>query len=94
SLVYKNPDLVNHKPPVLTTPTDTHWTENQGDPNVGDRDAVSQTFVVGAKGGYTILKGFDVYGQADFIYIVNPGNISTNDPIYDFQFSVGLSYKM
>ena len=94
SLVYKNPDLVNHKPPVLTTPTDTHWTENQGDPNVGDRDAVSQTFVVGAKGGYTILKGFDVYGQADFIYIVNPGNISINDPIYDFQFSIGLSYKM
>jgi hypothetical protein len=55
---------------------------------------VSKTFVAGAKGGYTILKGLDVYGQADFIYILNPGNISTNPAIYDFQFSVGVSYKL
>ncbi len=94
-LAHKTPNEANHEPPVLSTPTDTHWTQNQGDPQAHlERDAVSQTFVAGAKGGYTILKGLDVYGQADFIYILNPGNISTRPAIYDFQFSVGVSYNL
>ncbi len=94
-LAHKNPDKGANEPPVLSTPTDTHWTQNNRDPQAHlNRDAVSKTFVAGAKGGYTILKGLDVYGQADFIYILNPGNISTNPAIYDFQFSVGVSYKL
>lgn len=94
SNVYKTPNKAEHKPPILSTPTDTHWTENNRDPLAGNRDAVSQTFVTGVKGGYTILKGLDVYGQADFISIVNPGNLSTNPTLFDFQFSVGFSYKL
>ncbi|MFA5468253.1 MAG: hypothetical protein WC224_04255 [Sphaerochaetaceae bacterium] len=95
SNVYKNANWEANKPPILTTPTDKHWTENQVDPAAHDnRDAVSQTFVIGVKGGYTFLKGFDVYGQFDFINIVNPGNIASNAPIRDFQFSVGLSYSL
>lgn len=84
----------NNKPPYLSSPTDQHWTENNGDVNAQQRDAVSKTLVIGIKGGYTIIPGLDVYAQGDFINIVNPGNLSSNEPISDIQLSFGISYSL
>lgn len=78
-----------------TTPTTSHDTNNYGDLNATDeRDSVSRTFVIGVKGGYTILKNFDVYAQVDYINIVNPKNISINEPWNDVQITLGLSYSL
>ena len=80
--------------PNVETPTTTHSTANNGDLNASLRDSASQTLVIGARGGYTILKGLDAYAQADYIYIKNPGNISANAPISDVQLTVGFSYTL
>lgn len=77
-----------------TTPTTTHVTDNNADINADERDAASYTFVVGVRGGYTILKGLEVYGQVDYISITNPGNISTNAPISDVQITAGVKYSL
>ncbi|HWR12386.1 MAG TPA: hypothetical protein VN445_11220 [Rectinemataceae bacterium] len=76
-----------------TTPTTTHSTANNADLNADERDAASYTFVVGARGSYTILRGLDLYGQVDYIHITNPGNISTNEPISDVQVTAGVKYS-
>ena len=91
-----NGDGVSDDDPIyIPTPTDDHQTGNHGDLTAqATRDAVSKTLVIGIKGGYTILPGLDVYAQGDFISIVNPGNISTNDPISDVQLSFGVSYSL
>ena len=79
----------------IPTPTDDHLTGNYGDKDAqANRDAVSQTLVVGVKGGYTLLPGFDVYAQADYINIMNPGNISSNPAISDVQLTFGVSYSL
>jgi len=79
--------------PNVETPSTTHNTANNGDLNANLRDSTSQTLVVGVRGGYTILKGLDAYAQADYIYIKNPGNLSSADPISDIQLTVGCSYS-
>lgn len=79
--------------PNSTTPTTSHNTGNNGDLTANLRDAASVTTIIGVKAGYTVLKNLDVYGQADFISIKNPGNISTNPTISDIQISTGVSYK-
>ncbi|MDY5931358.1 MAG: hypothetical protein SPJ34_04930, partial [Candidatus Ornithospirochaeta sp.] len=77
-----------------TTPTTSHPMENNKDPNASSlRNAVSHTVVAGVNAGYEILTGFDVYAQADFITIWNPGNIRADKPITDFQLTVGLGYS-
>ncbi len=81
-------------PDSETTPTTSHVTENNGDLNADDRDAASQTLVVGVSGSYSITPSMKVYGQADYIHITNPGNISANAPIQDIQLTVGLSYTL
>jgi hypothetical protein len=82
------------KIPYIKSPTDKHWTKNQGDPNYDKRDSVAKTLIFGVKGGYTILPGFEVYAQTDLIHIVNPKNISANPAITDLQLTVGLSYSL
>ena len=82
------------KIPYIKSPTDKHWTMNQGDPNYDKRDSVAKTLIFGVKGGYTILPGFEVYAQTDLIHIVNPKNISANPAITDLQLTVGLSYTL
>lgn len=78
----------------VSTPTTTHVTDNNGDLNTSDRNAVAYTTIVGLKGGYTIMRNFDIYLEADYIYIKNPGNVSANDPISDFQLTAGISYSL
>ena len=77
------------------TPTTSHTsTESNYYADAHLRDSVEKTFVAGINGGYTILKGLDVFGQADFIYIVNPDNRSANEDRYDFQLTVGVGYRL
>jgi uncharacterized linocin/CFP29 family protein len=78
----------------VETPTDTHYNENNGDLNEELRNAVSETLVIGVKGGYSILTNLDVFAQADYIRVVNPGNISTNPTITDVQLTFGVSYSL
>lgn len=94
SEVYTDASSGVGKPPVLSSPTEMHYTENHGDPDAGtDRNAVSKTLVAGVKGGYTILPGLDVYAQGDFISIKNAGNIDGTD-ISDIQLTIGVSYSL
>lgn len=89
-----NVDATQDKPPYLSTPTDKHWTENNGDIDAQSRDAVSKMLVMGIKGGYTLLPGLEMYAQTDFINMVNPGNRSTNPTISDVQLTFGISYSL
>jgi hypothetical protein len=80
---------------AVSTPSTSHDTGNNGDLTASTtRDAASMTTIVGLKGGYTIMKNLDVYLEADYLYIKHPGNISTNDPIRDFQLTAGISYSL
>jgi len=81
-------------PDSETTPTTSHVTENNGDLNADDRDAASRTVVIGVSGSYSITQSLKVYGQADYVHITNPGNISANAPVQDVQLTVGLSYTL
>ena len=78
----------------VNTPSTEHNNENNMDPDAQDRDAVSKTLAASVKGGYTILPSLNVYGQLDYISIVNPGNLSTNAPISDVQVTLGVSYSL
>ena len=77
-----------------TTPTTEHVTDNNLDDDVSDRDSVETTLVIGVQGGYTIVPGFDVFAQLDFVNITNPGNVSTNADQQDIQLTVGVSYEL
>ena len=77
-----------------TTPTTEHVTDNNLDSDVSDRDSVENTLVIGLQGGYTIVPGFDVFTQFDYIHITNPGNVSTNAAQRDVQLTVGVSYEL
>lgn len=76
----------------VTTPTTSHQTENQADDDVSDRNAVCYTLVAGVSGSYSFFKGLDVFAQADFINIVNPGNVSGAPKQTDVQLTFGVSY--
>jgi hypothetical protein len=69
-------------------------TANNGDIHADERDCASYTFAVGARGGYTVLKGLELFGQVDYIHITNPGNISTKAPIWDVQLTAGVKYSL
>ena len=78
-----------------TTPTTDHTgTGNNLDEDANLRDSVENTLVVGVQAGWSILPGLDVFAQADFVKIVNPGNISANATRQDMQITVGVSYKL
>ena len=77
-----------------TTPTTDHETGNNLDSDVSDRDSVENTLVIGLQGGYTIVPGFDVFAQFDYIHITNPGNVSTNAAQQDVQLTFGVSYEL
>ena len=80
-------------PGYQTWLTEQHLTNNYGDVDAKSRDALSKT-VIGVKGGYTILKNFDAYGQIDYINIVNPKNLKANAPWNDVQITLGISYTL
>ncbi len=78
-----------------TTPTTDHANMgNNRDEHADGRDSVENTLVVGINGSYKIIKGLSVFGQADLIYIVNPGNKESNPSQLDFQLTVGATYSL
>ncbi len=79
-----------------TSPTGSHADfENNGDPNAKtNRRAVERTFLFSLQGGYTIMRGLDVYAQGDLFVISNKGNIPAATPAVDFQFTLGATYSL
>lgn len=41
-----------------------------------------------------ILDNLEAYASCDFIYVVNPGNLSSVTPKSDMQLTIGLSYAL
>lgn len=79
----------------VSTPTTGHNSDNHKDPTARTtRNAISYTLVTGVNGGYTVMPGFDVFGQLDLINIWNPGNISTAASVMDMQLTLGLTYSI
>lgn len=91
--VYPDELVDDQHPPYLSTPTKEHLTGNNWDDKANLRDAISKTLAISVKGGYTFIDSLDVYGQLDFINIINPGNRKPNPTIRDLQFTLGVSYK-
>ena len=76
------------------TPTTTHQTANYNDAEASKRDCASKSFVASLFGSYNIGYGFSVEVETDFIYLTNPGNISTNANVFDTQTTVCVSYTL
>jgi hypothetical protein len=91
--VYASNDLGNY-PQNATPTTSGQGTENHADPNSAQRDAPYYLTAVSFLGSVNLpwLKGFSLYGQADLVYVVNPGNLSYNPPATDLQLTMGVSY--
>ncbi len=75
-----------------TTPTTDHQTENYNDDNVSNRDSVAYSFVTSLTGSYSFLPDLTLSGEVDFIYLKNPGNISTSPSLFDIQTTIALNY--
>jgi len=79
----------------VSTPSTQHNTGNNGDLGAETaRNTASNTIILGLSGGYTVIENLNLYGEADYIFIENPGNISSNAPIYDIQLTIGVSYSL
>jgi hypothetical protein len=83
----------------LSTPTTSHETENHADPNAQTaRNAAYVLTALSVSGSWNILKdlpwakALELYGQADFVWVANQGNIQGNDA-FDLQLVIGLSWK-
>ena len=76
------------------TPTTDHQTANYNDPNANLRDSVATSFVASLFGSYSFDYGFKVEIEADLIYLKNPGNLSTNDSLFDSQTTICVSYTL
>jgi hypothetical protein len=74
-------------------PTTAHETGNLADPGAGERDARSVTTVLSLMGEWNLpwVRGLSVYGQGDFVFVANKGNIKGVNA-FDAQFTAGLSY--
>lgn len=81
-------------PPNVVTPTTTHHTGNNGDLTASARDAVSVTTVAGLTGSFSFTDNLELYAEADWISITNPGNRSSNPAISDIQVTAGLSFSL
>jgi hypothetical protein len=77
-----------------TTPTTEHPTPNYADPNPEKRNAVSWTAAFSVEGSWQITSHLSLYGQTDFLWVRNPGNIRENPPLADLQFVIGVSYAL
>jgi hypothetical protein len=78
----------------VSTPTTEHQTSNAADSDVSDRNAASVTTALSLLGSWNLpwVKGLSVYGQGDFIYVVNKDNVEGKSAS-DLQFTLGVSYK-
>jgi hypothetical protein len=82
------------------TPTTSHQTDNAADPGANDpsseryRNAVAMTTALSLSGAWNLpwVPGLSVYGQGDFVFVVNKGNIEGKNA-FDAQFTLGVSYR-
>jgi hypothetical protein len=90
SRMYLDEDSPNN----VTTPSTEHQTSNAADPNVSDRKAIATTTALSLSGAWNLpwVPGLSVYGQSDFIFVVNKGNIEGKNA-FDAQFTLGVSYS-
>ena len=84
----------NNDPATETTPTTSHVTENNADIHADERDSVSCTLVVGTRASWSVARSLEIFGQADYIRITNPGNIAATTPIWDLQMTAGLTIRL
>jgi hypothetical protein len=80
--------------PWVGTPTSTHSTGNNGDPDAGSRDTPSFTTAFGLRGGLQLLPYLELFAEGYFISVRNPGNRSSNPTIHDLQISVGTALTL
>ncbi len=75
--------------------SDTTNTIGSRDPssNIADRDAVSQTLVLGASASYNVNKNLNCFVQLDYININNYQNVS-GEKTSDMQLVLSLSYSL
>jgi hypothetical protein len=90
---YAPNDIGNN--PQNAAPTSTGaGVENHADSNSASRDAPYYLTALSVSGSWNLpwVKGLSLYGQADFVFVVNPGNRSDNEPVWDLQTTFGVSY--
>ncbi len=75
-----------------TTPTTDHQTANSNDSNADKRDAASTSFVSSLFGSYTFTSFLSAGAEVDFIWLKNPGNLSSNGSLFNIQTTLSLSY--
>jgi hypothetical protein len=86
-----------NRPGYQSTPTDHHYQGNYADENAAARNAPYYLTALSLSGAWNILrdmpgvKSLAVYGQADFVFVANKGNIKGVNA-FDAQFTLGASY--
>lgn len=75
-----------------TTSTEGTNSYDKKDANYANRNAAALWTILTLKGSYNIIDNLDVYGQLDYINIVNPGNDGKKPAISDVQFTMGVTY--
>ncbi|MDR2149980.1 MAG: hypothetical protein LBO67_04025 [Spirochaetaceae bacterium] len=82
----------NRAPYNQTTPSTSHAEDSYTDPTAASRNATRIMNAFSLTGSWNIWRALAVYGQADIVNIVHPGNIKTNKAITDIQLTLGISY--
>jgi hypothetical protein len=79
--------------PIQSTPT-TSGRSNNADSEAENRNAALHLYALSLSGAWNLpwVKNLSVYGQTDFVWVVNPGNYAENAPVFDLQFMLGASY--
>ena len=76
-----------------TTPTSEHEGSGNYRYDVSDRNAVSYTNIAGISCKYQFLKNLKIFAEADFVFVKNAWNKSSNGLEFDFQFTSGIRWN-
>lgn len=88
-----NGDELPDHPAFLSDSSGTYEKGNQKS-GKNQKDAIRHLIVLGVNGAYQVLPGLEVYGQLDYVILVNPENLKENDVSQDVQLTLGCSYSM
>ncbi len=87
-----NDEVDGKKMTNKTTPTTEHQSANYMDADADKRDSTSTTFVLSLFGSYSFFSSLSAGGEVDFIYLKNPGNISSAPSLFNIQTTLTLNY--
>jgi hypothetical protein len=76
-----------------STPTSEHKGSSNYRYDVSERDAVSFTNIVGLNCKYQFLENLKIFAEADFVFVKNAWNQSSNALEFDFQFTTGIKWN-